>query len=94
MEKKEFLPIGSVVRILKDEDAMFMIAGYLPQNSKGERLDYISVRYPMGAFNSNVYFFFNHEHIKEVVFKGYESKEFDAFLKIMNGLLAQEKKAK
>lgn len=94
MEKKDFLPIGSVVRILKGEEAMFMIAGYLPQNKEGERLDYIAVRYPMGAFNSNVYFFFNHEHIKEVVFKGYECKEYDAFLKIMNGLIAQEEMAK
>lgn len=83
---KEFWPIGTVVKVLEGEDVEFMIVGYLPQNENGEYRDYVSVRYPMGAFNNNVYFFFNHEHIGEVVFEGYNSKEFKAFLQIMNGL--------
>ena len=91
---KEFWPIGTVVKIFDGEDAEFMIVGYLPRNEKGERRDYVSVRYPMGAFNNNTYFFFDHKHIKEVVFGGYHSEKFSAFLQIMNGLLLQEEQAK
>ena len=87
---KEFWPIGTVVKILEGEEAKFMIVGYFPQNEKGEQRDYVSVRYPMGASNNNVYFFFNPEHIKEVIFEGYKSEEFNAFLRLVNRFIAQE----
>lgn len=77
---KELLPIGSVV-LLKDGKKRVMIIG-VKQTDTGTdtEYDYLSVVYPEGYINPETVFFFNHESIETVFFKGYEDEERDVFI--------------
>ena len=75
------LPIGTVVNLKKTSEMPVMIIGYFPYNENGDSKDYVSVRYPMGAFDNKMFFFFNQEDIEEVVFKGYMDDSFTALKK-------------
>ena len=72
------LPIGTVVKLSEKSDIKFMIVGYLPQNEQGERRDYSAIRYPMGVYDSRMYFFFNESDVTEILHRGYEDDEFHA----------------
>jgi len=75
---KEVLPIGTVVELNQDSAVKLMIVGFLPKNESGEIRDYSAIRYPMGVYDNRMFFFFNHDDIVNVVFKGYENDEFQA----------------
>ena len=47
---------------------------------KTKEFDYISVPYPQGNLGPGMTFLFNHEDIKEIIFRGYESEECSKFL--------------
>lgn len=79
----KLLPIGSVVKMQKDDKYSFMIVGYFPQNKEGEMRDYSAVRYPMGVYDSRVFFFINHKDIATVLFMGYESEEYAALMSLV-----------
>lgn len=83
---KEYLPIGSVV-LLNNTKKKIVIMGIMqiPDNDKEHVYDYIGVPYPEGYFGKgNIVF--NNEDISDVIFRGYENKEREAFLKIIEGL--------
>lgn len=86
MIKKDdvLLPIGSVVRIDENSQIKFMIVGYFPQNETKEKRDYSAIRYPMGVFDNRMYFFFNHEDVKEILHIGYVDDEFTAMSSLIN----------
>ncbi|WP_408070261.1 DUF4176 domain-containing protein [Butyrivibrio sp. JL13D10] len=69
---KEFLPVGSVVR-LKNEDRLFAIAGFCQgtEDEDAEIFDYSAVPYPYGYLNADNMFMFNDSDIGEVLFTGY-----------------------
>ena len=72
---KELLPIGSVV-ILKEANKKAMIYGVKQINSATDiEYDYIGVVYPEGNMGDGTQFFFNHDVIEEVFFRGYEDEE-------------------
>lgn len=77
---RELLPIGSVVR-LKEGKKNVMIFG-IKQTDKGTNIehDYIGVVYPEGNLGEELQFFFEHDSIDEVVFKGFEDKEREIFI--------------
>ena len=77
---RELLPIGSVVR-LKEGKKNVMIFG-IKQTDKGTGVehDYIGVVYPEGNLGEELQFFFEHDSIDEVVFKGFEDKEREIFI--------------
>lgn len=77
---KELLPIGSVVR-LKDGKKKVMVFG-VKQTDKGtgEEHDYIGVVYPEGNLGEELQFFFEHDKIEEVVFRGFEDQERENFI--------------
>ena len=85
MNIKELLPIGSIV-ILKDGEQPLMIYGIMQLDAEGGlfkkpiEYDYVSVPYPQGNLGSGMTFLFNHEDIKEIIFRGYESEERSKFL--------------
>ena len=80
MNIKDLLPIGSIV-ILKDGEQELMIYGILQSdNSSGlfkktKEYDYVSVPYPHGNLGPGMSFLFNHEDIKEIIFRGYEDEK-------------------
>lgn len=85
MNIKELLPIGTVV-ILKDGEQPLMIYGIMQSDGnsglfkKAKEFDYVSVPYPQGNLGPGMSFLFNHEDIKEIIFRGYENEERNAFL--------------
>ncbi len=83
---KEYLPIGSVV-LLKGAKKKLVVMGIMqiPNEEKDRVFDYIGVPYPEGNFGkSNV--LFNNDDISDVIFRGYENPERDAFMKIVSEL--------
>ncbi len=77
------LPIGTVVNLKNTIEMPVMIIGYFPYNENGDSRDYVSVRYPMGAFDNKMYFFFNQEDIEKVVFEGLKNDSFTALKKMV-----------
>lgn len=81
---KELLPIGSVV-LLKEGTKKVMIFGIKQTDSAGgEEHDYIGVVYPEGNLGAEMQFFFEHENIEEVVFRGYEDAERENFIAVLS----------
>lgn len=77
---RELLPIGSVV-ILKDATKKAMIYGVKQEDkATGIEYDYIGVVYPEGNMGDGTQFFFNHDVISEVYFRGFENDERKAFI--------------
>ncbi len=77
---KELLPIGSVV-LLKEATKKSMIYG-IKQIDKATDVeyDYLAVVYPEGNLGDGSQYFFNHDAIEQVVFRGYEDDERKAFI--------------
>ena len=77
---RELLPIGSVV-LLKEGKKKAMIFG-IKQTDKasGKEYDYIGVVYPEGNLGEQLQFFFQHENIDQVFFRGYEDEERNRFI--------------
>ena len=77
---RELLPIGTVI-ILKEASKKAMIYG-VKQTDKdtGLEYDYIGVVYPEGNMGDGTQFFFNHDMIGQVFFRGFEDEERAAFI--------------
>ncbi len=77
---KELLPIGSVV-VLEGGEKKLMVFGIKQTDADaGRDYDYIGVIYPEGNIGPGGQFFFNHEDIKEVFFRGYSDEERELFV--------------
>ncbi|KMJ56588.1 hypothetical protein AB685_21100 [Bacillus sp. LL01] len=73
-KEEELLPIGSVV-LVNSLDQAVMVYGRKQEQLKEEKIwDYVACPYPQGHISNETNVFFNHEHIKEVVFKGLETE--------------------
>ena len=81
MRINDLLPIGSIV-LLKDGEKRLMVCGVRQtnENGDGQEYDYLGVLYPEGHIGEQFQYLFNHEDIKEIVFRGYEDAEREAFL--------------
>ncbi|MDR1639972.1 MAG: DUF4176 domain-containing protein [Clostridiales bacterium] len=71
---KEYLPIGSVVR-LKGGVKNVMIYGRKQTTGLGSECDYLACLYPEGNLNEDYTYLFNHDKIEEIVFRGYSGPE-------------------
>lgn len=81
---KDLLPIGSVV-MLKEATKSLMIVGTMQKDDEGNKFDYISLPFPEGYINSEIFFLFNHEDVVDVKFVGCinaESQTYEQLLKI------------
>lgn len=86
-----YYPIGTVVTLSKDDRKnLFMIIGLSIEEDNGNRKDYIAVKYPTGAINTNVFFTFNHDDIGEVVYLGYKNEDFVAYVALINQIVDKE----
>lgn len=77
---KELLPIGSIVT-LQEATKKTMIYGIKQiNNATGVEYDYIGVVYPEGNMGDGTQFFFNHDAISTIEFRGYEDEEREVFI--------------
>lgn len=86
------LPVGSVVR-LEAGEAPVVIIGVCKiyqadEEARGLFFDYSAAVYPDGFDDENL-FYFNHENIEEVLFKGLIRPEFERYLKVSAEQLEQ-----
>lgn len=76
MQAPDFIPIGSVVTIKGSEKKLMVIsrAVSVPQEKEQRYYDYGGCLWPEGLLYDKG-FYFNHEGIDEVIFKGFENEE-------------------
>ena len=81
MNIKELLPIGSIVR-LQNGQKRLMITGVLQskEDELDKQYDYLGILYPEGHIGGDFQYLFNHEDLDQIVFRGYEDPERQAFL--------------
>ena len=84
------LPIGSVV-VLEGGVKPLMVYGIRQADAKDpdKEYDYIGVLYPEGNLGEKAQFLFNHQDIREVLFKGFENEQRTQFI---DALVAYYKK--
>lgn len=77
---RDLLPIGSVVS-LKEGKKKAMIFG-IKQTDKatGQEHDYVGVVYPEGNLGDELQFFFAHDNIDQVFYRGFEDEEREKFI--------------
>ena len=90
MTIKDLLPVGSVV-LLKEGQKKLMICGILQSDAtnQGDEYDYMGVLYPEGHIGEQFQYLFYHEDIAQIIFRGYEDEERDAFLTKLAALYEQ-----
>ena len=77
---RKLLPIGSVV-LLKEATKKVMVFGIMQSDPETEiEYDYLGVLYPEGNMGEGTQFFFNHDALAEIVFRGYEDEERTDFI--------------
>ncbi|AYV69408.1 MULTISPECIES: DUF4176 domain-containing protein [Niallia] len=70
----ELLPIGTIV-LLDIFSQPLMIYGRMQQQAEKNKIwQYVACPYPQGHISDETNVFFNHEQIKQVIFKGLESE--------------------
>ena len=82
MEK--YLPIGSVVLLHEGEKTVMIYGRQQLHIDTDAVFDYVACLYPEGNIDQEYTYLFNHEQIREVVFRGFvneEEEEFLAFIK-------------
>lgn len=73
--EKEFLPLGSVVR-LKNGTKRILICGRLQLRESDQCIfDYCACYYPEGILNPQELFLFQHCDIEEICFRGFSDEE-------------------
>lgn len=89
-ENKDLFPLGSVVYLKEGTTKMVIIGRSMLLSMSGEDkqgkpvlFDYSSVMYPMGYTGEEKVFFFNHEDIDKIEFKGFSDSENEQYLKNM-----------
>lgn len=87
MKIKDLLPIGSIV-LLENGEKRLMINGIMQSeaNGTGKEYDYLGVLYPEGHIGDQFQYLFNHEDIKEIVFRGFEDSERIVFLEKLSNI--------
>ncbi len=80
----DLLPVGSVV-MLEGGSKKTVIMGILQFNleEQDKLYDYLGVPYPEGYMGSGSSYFFNHDSIAEIFFRGYENQERQDMLAIL-----------
>ncbi|NLU51566.1 MAG: DUF4176 domain-containing protein [Clostridiaceae bacterium] len=71
----EYLPIGSVVRLIGGTKKLMIYGRKQIQVGTNKKWDYVGCLYPEGHLSEKYNVFFNHNEIEEIYFKGYEDDE-------------------
>ena len=70
----DLLPIGTVVLLDIFSQPLMIYGRMQQQEEKNQIWQYVACPYPQGHISDETNVFFNHEQIKEVIFKGFESE--------------------
>jgi len=71
----DLLPIGTVVFVESIAQSVMIYGRMQQQADQGEKVwDYVACPYPQGHISDETNVFFNHEQIKQVIYKGFESE--------------------
>ena len=67
-----------------------MISGIMQSDAEkqGKEVDYLGILYPEGHIGEQFQYLFNHEDIKEIVFRGYEDAERSEFIEKLGAYAA------
>jgi len=77
---KEFLPVGSVVK-LKGLEKRLVVFGIMPTTAEENKVhDYFACLYPEGILGEDSVFLFNSDEIEKVEFVGYTDSERQKFI--------------
>lgn len=78
---KEYLPLGSIVKLKKNDKEVMLVIEQRMVQPKGMDfyIDYRGIPYPTGAFNESMYVYFDTAEITEVVFAGYTDLENEGY---------------
>lgn len=79
----QFLPIGTVVKLINDNNKIVII-GYLMKNKQGYTYDYCGCIYPIGVTDKRYNYYFNKSDIVEVKKLGLVDKETKGVLNRIN----------
>ena len=81
MKIRYLLPVGSIV-LLKNGEKKLIVVGIMQSNAdeNGQEYDYLGFLYPEGHIGNQFQYLFNHEDIKDVIFRGFEDDERLSFL--------------
>lgn len=75
MNKKDYLPIGTVV-LLRNGEQRLMITGFKIQDKEnGKIYDYTGCLYPEGYMMSDMLMLFDHSDISKIYHMGYSDEE-------------------
>lgn len=84
---KEYLPVGSIVKLI-DNDRYIMIIGLMQTNAQTkERYDYTGTLYPMGYNPEADMYMFNETDIENIFYKGYEVHNHQIFVDQLKAFL-------
>ncbi len=82
--QKDFLPVGSIVKIRFDYDKLMIIGYCTVEKGTNKVFDYCAVRYPFGFIGNDKFVMFNKDVVKKVIQLGYESDEQKDFIELIN----------
>lgn len=88
MEKREFLPLGTIVRLNGNTKRLIIVGrGLMVKQPGGIRFfDYAGVPYPEGVHDDKMGYF-NHEAISKVIFEGFKDEEDQVIVDSINAFL-------
>ena len=88
MRQVDFLPLGSVVRLVDATLPLMIVGRGLFVSYKGEQqyVDYAGVAYPEGLVGPGTVYF-NEDAVDEVIHKGFSDASDDAAVRMMNEFL-------
>ncbi|BDR59460.1 DUF4176 domain-containing protein [Xylocopilactobacillus apicola] len=92
-EKKELLPIGSIVYLEEGTKKLMIVGRGVVYEEDGEDKfkDYMACLYPEGIDPKET-IFFDQEDIDQLVFKGYSDEEEERFVKLYEDWVKENKK--
>jgi hypothetical protein len=83
------LPLGSIV-LLQNGEKKIMIYGRKQIEAKTQKVyDYVACLNPEGNINEEYCYLFNHEDIKEIIFRGYSDVDEETYLSYLETLTEQ-----
>ena len=81
---KEYLPIGTVVRLKEGEKALMIYGLRQIHAESGEEYDYVACLYPEGNISDDYTYLFNADSIEEIYYKGWETEAHEALVVAIN----------
>ena len=84
---KEFLPIGTVVRLYNGTKEIMIYGRMQKAMTTGLTYDYVACLYPEGHIDNKHTFLFNETDIERIIFVGYQSEADKELQEKMNRIM-------